>query len=491
MDGMTSPRTPRLQPYHRPGGHHRQRAALFFAGFLAGCTLVGTLTLANRPESVAPPTVPVHNGPVAIYATESRTEDGLTLSAVVVPKQGAEHIPLAVFWRYAQNKETPMEQVDVRDGFAFYQSFMPLDFSEVSEDVTITYLVRDQSGATVAEHHAPVALVFRTEYAATTSLDQVAAVATATETKPVRPTPPKPEAPAKSVFGNPLSGVRFYTDTTSLAARDAAALMAVQDPDADRIQRIATTPSGIWLTAGRTNTAAHIRSIVEASTRAGTVPVFVLYYHPTIQCADFATRKDEYTKNYLARIGEVASALSTARAVVVLEPDATALKPCLYDTAGESNLLAASLRILDKQAPNTRTYLDAGHAVWIAPQEMAERLVRSGIEHADGFSVNVSNYIDTARSTEYGAAISAAVGGKHFVIDTSRSGKGPTATYEWCNARDRALGTVSTTNTGHALVDALLWVKPPGESDGSCSGGPREGSWWREYAVELAKNAGW
>jgi len=40
-------------------------------------------------------------------------------------------------------------------------------------------------------------------------------------------------------------------------------------------------------------------------------------------------------------------------------------------------------------------------------------------------------------------------------------------------------------------LDALLWVKLPGESDGSCNGGPPAGRWWQEIALELARNAAW
>ena len=67
---------------------------------------------------------------------------------------------------------------------------------------------------------------------------------------------------------------------------------------------------------------------------------------------------------------------------------------------------------------------------------------------------------------------------KHFVIDTSRNGQGPwtpTASYpdaqDWCNPPDRGLGLRPTANTGEPLVDAYLWVKIPGESDGECTRG--------------------
>jgi len=67
----------------------------------------------------------------------------------------------------------------------------------------------------------------------------------------------------------------------------------------------------------------------------------------------------------------------------------------------------------------------------------------------------------------------------HFVIDTSRNGVGPwqfpTGTYpdaqDWCNPPGRGLGPRPTANTGNSLVDAYLWIKIPGESDGQCTRG--------------------
>ncbi len=42
------------------------------------------------------------------------------------------------------------------------------------------------------------------------------------------------------------------------------------------------------------------------------------------------------------------------------------------------------------------------------------------------------------------------------------------------------------------MADALLWVKPPGESDGTCRPGePSAGTFWVDYALGLAHAAGW
>ena len=43
--------------------------------------------------------------------------------------------------------------------------------------------------------------------------------------------------------------------------------------------------------------------------------------------------------------------------------------------------------------------------------------------------------------------------------------------------------------TADPLVDAYMWIKRPGESDGTCRGGPEAGEWFQKYALELAGNA--
>src|SRR6185312_921992 len=109
------------------------------------------------------------------------------------------------------------------------------------------------------------------------------------------------------------------------------------------------------------------------------------------------------------------------------------------------------------------------------------------VASARGFSLNVSSFDTTADETTYGHAIAAQLGsGAHFVIDTSRNGRGPAAGGAWCNPPGRGLGTAPSGETGDALVDAYLWVKQPGASDGSCEGGPPAGQWWPMYALALA-----
>lgn len=62
---------------------------------------------------------------------------------------------------------------------------------------------------------------------------------------------------------------------------------------------------------------------------------------------------------------------------------------------------------------------------------------------------------------------------------------------EWCNVEPAGFGHAPTTYTNNTHVDALVWVKPGGESDGKCGleGAPAAGQWFDEYAQMLVKNA--
>jgi endoglucanase len=97
--------------------------------------------------------------------------------------------------------------------------------------------------------------------------------------------------------------------------------------------------------------------------------------------------------------------------------------------------------------------------------------------------------LPSAGERAYGGQLSRLIGGKHFIVDTSRNGLGPAPDGSWCNPSGRALGERPTTATGDPLADAYFWIKRPGESDGTCNGGPAAGQWWGDYALGLAKRA--
>jgi endoglucanase len=218
------------------------------------------------------------------------------------------------------------------------------------------------------------------------------------------------------------------------------------------------------------------------------------------------------------------------------------------------------------QQPNVDVYLDGTHSRWLGVGDIAHRLVLAGAQRATGFFLNVSNYQPTEHLQKYGTWIAKCIwfasdpgswGNGHydwcasqyypanvddfstwtltdqwytdnvesqtwvpypgdegltrFVIDTSRNGQGrwvppsdipPGDPQDWCNPPDRGLGYRPTADTGQSLIDAYLWVKIPGESDGECyrwTSGPLDpirgiqdpaaGQWFPDMALELVHNA--
>jgi len=219
-----------------------------------------------------------------------------------------------------------------------------------------------------------------------------------------------------------------------------------------------------------------------------------------------------------------------------------------------------------KANPGTHVYLDGTHTSWLGAGDSADRLLQAGVLRADGFFVNVSNYRPNAHLEKYGRWVAECIwfadphsgswgathtewcasqyfpanpndfntwgltdawyhdnvekqfhypgdaGLRHFVIDTSRNGEGPwtpTGGYpdpqDWCNPPGRGVGLRPTAATSNTLLDAYLWVKIPGESDGQCTRGlgpggttvdpvwgfidPAAGAWFPGMALQLAQNA--
>ena len=150
-----------------------------------------------------------------------------------------------------------------------------------------------------------------------------------------------------------------------------------------------------------------------------------------------------------------------------------------------------------------------GHYDWCASQYYSPNAPNNG---TPGGSVD-PNDISTWHWTDdwYTGNLGHAVATTHFLVDTSRNGQGwwnpPPGVYsdaqDWCNPPGRGLGATPTASTGAPLVDAFLWVKTPGESDGTCTRGapagtvdpewhqidPAAGGWFPAQALQLARLA--
>jgi endoglucanase len=287
---------------------------------------------------------------------------------------------------------------------------------------------------------------------------------------------------------NALAGSVLWVDGGSNARRSADAWRATRPGDAAQLEKIASQPQVRWFGNWNTSVARDVDAATTTMTAAGALPVFVAYNIPQRDCGGLSGDNTTSAAGYRTWIAALAEGIGARRAAVIVEPDALAGMDCLSPADQQQRLDLISYAVQTLRAKGSiAVYLDAGNPAWQSATTMADRLSRAGIAAAQGFALNVSNFLPTADNVTYGRQISALTGGRHFVIDTGRNGAG--ANGQWCNPAGRALGDRPTTGTGQPLVDAYLWVKAPGESDGACNGGPASGQWMPEYALGLAQRA--
>jgi endoglucanase len=298
------------------------------------------------------------------------------------------------------------------------------------------------------------------------------------------------ERGARLPTANPFAGQSLYVDPNSNARRQSERWRRSRAGDAAAIERIAVQPQADWFGDWNSDIRPAVAKRVRTIVARGALPVLVAYNIPKRDCGGYSSGGARSPRNYRRWVRRFADGLGGLRAVVILEPDALAGLDCLTRAERRTRvrLLAKAVTTLSSHS-NVAVYLDAGHSRWQPVSVIAARLRAAGVRRARGFSLNVSNFRTTRAETAYGARVSARIGGNPFVIDTSRNGAGPAPGGEWCNPPGRALGHAPIVNTTRPLVDAYLWIKRPGESDGTCNGGPPAGRWWPQYALDLARRA--
>jgi endoglucanase len=304
------------------------------------------------------------------------------------------------------------------------------------------------------------------------------------------PAAPDPSRDAQAV--NPYDGHDQFADPGSKVAQ--AAAQAKTDGDADREEvfgRLAGVPQGIWLTpeqypAG--SVGSFVTKTVAAADDADAVATFVIYGIPDRDCSGEHSAGGLPADQYGPWVGEIADAAEGGSDVAaVVEPDGLASLLECGDRDQRVGLIADAAKQLD--AAGVTTYIDGGHSHWIDPSDIASLLEEAGVDDVRGFSTNVSNFQSDDDETSYGEELSALVGGAHYIVDSGRNGFG--ATTDWCNPPGRAFGTDPGGVSDQANLDAFVWVKPVGESDGECNGGPPAGQFWPERTMELASASGW
>ena len=283
----------------------------------------------------------------------------------------------------------------------------------------------------------------------------------------------------------------FWVDPASNAARQVGQWRKDnRAADAAELEKIARQPVAHWI-GGRGGATEKTHGVVSQAQVAGRVPVLVAYNIPNRDCGQYSSGGASGDDAYRTFVAQMADGLGGAKAIVILEPDALAqtFVKCKGEQGEREVLLSGAVRTLS--GAGAEVYIDAGNPGFVTDTgQLAEELRNSGVGQAAGFALNVSNFQTNDAVASYGKKISDEVGGKKFVIDTSRNGNGPYRGPEqpnWCNPPGRALGTPPTRSTGDPRVAAFLWIKEPGASDGNCRGAPPAGDFMPDYALGLAQ----
>jgi len=358
------------------------------------------------------------------------------------------------------------------------------------------------------------------------------------------------QANSRPLRENPFSGASFYVDPTYVAQIEATA--AANPAQAERLRKVEAFPTAVWLASianGRLATR-YLDDALAQQTQVGhsVVSVFVLYDMPARDCAaqassgeiDLAGGVARYSSDFIDVIATQFRDHSSQRIVAILEPDSLAnlatnldIAKCKAAESAYRQAIAYALRRL--AMPHVSLYLDAGHAGWLGWDGNRAKIARifrqvlddaGGVDRIRGFATNVSNFntLSDGDGTRlepscpcpdeitYVQKLSTSlaevgIADKGFIVDTGRNGRGAIRSKwgAWCNVRGAGLGERPRAAPAPG-VDAYLWVKPPGESDGasepsasgydpacagpdSASGAPAAGRWFPGYFLDLVHNA--
>jgi endoglucanase len=308
-------------------------------------------------------------------------------------------------------------------------------------------------------------------------------------------TPDDPlQLPKASISTNPLAGARFYVDPWSEAARAARhhPLLNViaSQPGPGRFGKF-SYPNA---------TVAVARYLGRAAVREpGTIPMLTTYRLLYGHCGHWADPPSEQLA-YHNFISGFAHGVGSYRAVLFLEQDSLITVGCLsrYGLAVRMHELRDAINVLTADCPHLVIYLDAGAADAVPAPEIARLLLRAGVQKIQGFFLDSTHYDWPRKEIRYGEEVSRRTDGKHFVVSTGDSGRGPLIPHDravngnevLCNPPGRGLGPKTTTNTGFRNVDAFAWLDNPGGSGGQCvPGAPPAGAYWPAYALMLVHNA--
>jgi cellulose 1,4-beta-cellobiosidase len=368
----------------------------------------------------------------------------------------------------------------------------------------------------------------------------------------MKPLPVTPATTPHAPDGvNPFEGASLYVNPDY--AKTVKGLAAAHPDQAGMLEKMSGLPTAIWLSwiADTKDLPRYLDDALVQQKSGGkpVVSVFVVYDLPNRDCNAEAsagelpaseTGEARYQREYIDAISAAFAAHPDQRIAVILEPDSLAnlvtnLENPKCQAAEGIYKRGIAYAVTKLSQPNVFLYLDAAHSGWLGwPKNLGKSVqvykevlaMAGGSDRVRGFALNVSNYNPpkdptnpprdpaAAPNDELGyvadlskALADAGISGKGFVIDTGRDGKAyiRSSTANWCNIKGAGLGERPRAAPAPG-VDAYLYVKVPGESDGiadpkaprfdpNCAsddatpGAPQAGKMFDSYLIDLLKNA--
>ncbi|KAK4097596.1 glycoside hydrolase family 6 protein [Parathielavia hyrcaniae] len=389
----------------------------------------------------------------------------------------------------------------------------------------------------------------------TSSTSSTSTSATTTSAPPVTSSITGGATITASYTGNPFSGVRLWANNYYRSEVHTLAIPSLTGTMVAKASAVAEVPSFQWMDRNVTIDTLMLKTLAEirAANQAGANPPYaaqlVVYDLPDRDCAAAASNGEwaianNGVNNYKSYINAIRKHLidySDIRTILVMEPDSNAnmvtnlnVPKCQGAASTYRAMTIYGLQQLN--LPHVAMYMDAGHAGWLgwpaniqpaadlfagiyndAGKPAAVRGLATNVANYNAFSVASPpayttpnpNYDEKHYIDAFAPLLTAAGFPAQFIVDQGRSGKQPTGQTEWghwCNAQGTGFGTRPTANTGHSRVDAFVWIKPGGESDGtsdttaarydhhcgladSLKPAPEAGQWFQAYFEQLLTNA--
>ena len=324
--------------------------------------------------------------------------------------------------------------------------------------------------------------------------------ASATPSASTEPYEAFPDRPESAVEAWPDPG-DFLVDVTKAVVPAATLAQQERWDDYDHMTRITSTAQARWIGSWSTNDAiANYADQVYTAAAAADRIGLIAYYGTRDYTCEEAAADPGLAELYAERSRVLVEQLpaSGAQAWIILEP---ALIEDLGSCDGDPRGAWVSQAAATLADAGAAVYLDAG--VVEDPAGIAANLASLELAPVAGIAVGTNGYRAASEQVAAGEAVLAALAdagvdvsgarigpdpgepGLGIIVDTSRSGV-PVDEPEPCNPPQAGIGAPPRL-LGEGALDAHVWIKRVGESDGACNGGPTRGQFSQALALQLAR----